>query len=405
MVVMGQDKEYARQIIDTLASESMHGRGYVNNGDRIAAEYISNDFRNMGLKSFGENYFQSFNISVNTFPDTVEARIDSVDLIPGKDFVIFSSSPSIGGTYELAWQMADSSGKLSDSARIKMKDLTSKVVVTDLNQKEFEKQNVFGSKGVILLMENKVWWHASNGTKVQNYFQMQVVRDKIPGTARTVSVHAHSLFLDQYTTQNVVGYIEGKSKPDIFFVFTAHYDHLGQMGSETWFPGANDNASGTAMLLDLAKFYSLPENRPEVSIAFLSFSGEEVGLVGSEYFVENPLFPIEKIKFLINLDMVGSGSEGIKVVNGTVFKKEFEKLVEINAENEYILTVSERGEAANSDHFPFYAKGVPCFFIYTLGKECKEYHNIYDTPENVPLTEYNDVFRLLVDFESLMEKP
>ena len=186
-------------------------------------------------------------------------------------------------------------------------------------------------------------------------------------------------YYENYPTQNVIGYIPGKTEPDSFFVFTAHYDHLGRMGSETYFPGANDNASGTAMLLDLAKYYSKPENQPDHVHCFYGISALKRLVCWVRIFMsDNPLFPLKSIQFLVNLDMVGSGSQGIKVVNGTVFKESFEKLVKINSGNEYILKVSERGESANSDHYPFYAAGVPSFFIYTLGDECKEYHNIYD---------------------------
>ena len=386
--------------MDTLTSPAMHGRGYVNDGDKIAAEYIGNEFFKHGLFKFGESFFQPFEIPINTFPDTVEVYIDGNKLVPGKDFVVFCSSPSVFGTYELAWAIADSSGNYPDSTS----DFTGKVVITDKSHKEFEKENSFKSAGVIFLMKDKVWWHVSNGKEVKDYFQLQVLQDKIPVSAKSITIKVRSHFAEHYPTQNVIGYIPGKTEPDSFFVCTAHYDHLGRMGSDTYFPGANDNASGTAMLLDLAAYFSEPENQPDISIAFMAFSAEEVGLMGSNYYVSNPLFPLNKIQFLINLDMVGSGSQGIKVVNGTVFKSEFEKLVKINSGNEYILKVSERGESPNSDHHPFYAAGVPCFFIYTLGDECKEYHNIFDVSENVPLTEYKDVFRLLVDFQKQLNK-
>ncbi len=393
-VSRGQDVNFARLVIDTLTSPSMHGRGYVNDGDKIAADFISNEFFKCGLFNFGENYFQPFGIPINTFPDTVEVYIDNNKLIPGRDYVIFSSSPSVSGTFDLEWFVADTSGNYPDSSL----QFPGKFIITDKNQKEFEKENSFGSAGIIFLQKDKVWWHVSNGKTVKNYFQLQVLKDKIPVGAKTITIRALNHYFENYTTQNVIGFVPGRSYPDSFFVFTAHYDHLGQMGSETFFPGANDNASGTAMLLDLARYYSKPENQPNVSISFIAFSAEEVGLLGSDYYVNNPLFPLNKIQFLINLDMVGSGSQGIKVVNGTVFKEEFDRLVRVNSDNEYILKVSERGESSNSDHYPFYAAGVPSFFIYTLGDECKEYHNIYDVSDNVPLTEYADVFRLLVDF-------
>ncbi len=393
-----QDKEYAILVVDSLASRNFHGRGYVNNGDKIAAQFVKEEFKKSGLKSFGDNYLQQFPIPINTFPDTIKVYIENNLLTPGKDYVLFSSSPGVAGTFNLIWAFIDSTGVPQLQSNYRVTDMSDKVMVTDMNQKDFKEESNFKAKGIIFLRDEKVWWHVSNGKSVNDYFQLQIVKDKIPENSKTITLQARNKYFDAYQTQNVIGYIEGKIYPDSFFVFTAHYDHLGQMGAETFFPGANDNASGTSMLLDLARHYSLPENQPDYSIAFIAFGAEEVGLLGSGYFTANPLFPLENIKFLINLDMVGSGSEGIKVVNGTVFKRQFNKLVRINSENEYLLTVSERGEAANSDHYPFFQKGVPCFLIYTLGKECKEYHNIYDTPENVPFTEYEDLFRLLKDF-------
>lgn len=396
--ISAQDKDFARNIIDTLTSPSMYGRGYVNNGDHIAADYIGSQFEKFGLKFFEEGYFQPFTLSINTFPDTVVVTIDEERLLPGKDFVLLSSSPGVAGSFDLVWMMADSSGNLQLAENVTNIDWSNKVIVTDINQKKFATNDSMKPKGVIFLMDEKVWWHVSDGGEIKDYFQLQIVKEKIPEYAKTMSLHANNKFYEDYQSQNVIGFVEGKIQPDSFFVFTAHYDHLGQMGAEVYFPGANDNASGTAMLIDLARYYSEPENQPDCSIAFMAFSAEEAGLLGSSYYVSNPLFPLDRIKFLINLDMVGSGSEGIKVVNGTIFKKEFDQLVQLNKDQQLIASVNVRGEAANSDHYPFYAKGVPSFFIYTLGDECQEYHNIYDVSENVPLTEYDDLFKLLTGF-------
>ncbi len=90
----------------------------------------------------------------------------------------------------------------------------------------------------------------------------------------------------------MIATIKGTAIPDSFLVFSAHYDHLGQMGKDIYFPGANDNASGTSMLLNLAKYYS--QNRPKYSVLFIAFGGEEAGLIGSEYYVKNPLVPLSK---------------------------------------------------------------------------------------------------------------
>ena len=85
-----------------------------------------------------------------------------------------------------------------------------------------------------------------------------------------------------------------------------------------------------------------------------------------------------------------------------MFPEEFESLVKINSEKKYLSVVSPRGEAAISDHYPFYKKGVKAFYIYTLGG-ISEYHNIKDRPETLPLTKYNELFKLLTDFVVTLE--
>jgi Zn-dependent M28 family amino/carboxypeptidase len=150
--------------------------------------------------------------------------------------------------------------------------------------------------------------------------------------------------------------------------------------------------------MDLAKYYAHPSVKPYYSMLFILLSGEEAGLIGARYCSEHPPVALSKVKFLVNLDMVGTGSEGITMVNATKFPEAYERMVGINANNEYILTVKERGESCNSDHCPFYQKGVPAVFIYSMGKEFSEYHNPDDKGNAVPLTEYSDIFRLMRDF-------
>jgi Zn-dependent M28 family amino/carboxypeptidase len=169
------------------------------------------------------------------------------------------------------------------------------------------------------------------------------------------------------------------------------------MGSDVVFRGANDNASGVAMLLNLAKHFAVPENQPRISIAFIAFAGEELGLEGSFHYVQNPVFPLKDIEFLVNLDILGTGDEGITVVNGSVHSKEFETLTELNDQKAYLTQVKKRGKAAISDHYPFSEVGVPCFYMYTMGG-IQAYHDVYDLPETLPLTEFEDIFSLITDF-------
>ncbi|MBI9039645.1 MAG: M20/M25/M40 family metallo-hydrolase [Bacteroidales bacterium] len=398
VVVFSQDIKYAKKIISNLSSPKMHGRGYVKKGEKRAANFIRKEFKKDELKTFTKNYFQNFNFPINTFSKKIILKVDDKELFAGKDFVISAASPRIEGKFQIFSILGDTSSIEKQKEKYKNLNLSEKFVLTDSKEREIYRSNVFNSKGVILLCENNVWWHVSNGHEVSDFTAIKIKNDKIFDDSKAITIKAKNKFFEKYKTQNVLGYIEGYAQPDSFIVFTAHYDHLGRMGKEAFFPGANDNASGTAMVMDLARHYSKQENKPRLSIVFIAFSGEETGLNGSKYFCEHPLFPLENIKFLINLDMVGTGSEGITVVNASVFQKEFNTMVEINDNNQYLKEVKLRGESCNSDHCPFYTKGVPSVFIYTRGPKAGGYHTIYDTAEELSLTEYEDLFRLFIDF-------
>ncbi len=107
--------------------------------------------------------------------------------------------------------------------------------------------------------------------------------------------------------------------------------------------------------------------------------------------------------FVTNVDLVGTGNEGITVVNATEFPKEFNLLNRINDSTKYLVKINARGKAANSDHYWFTEKGVPAFFIYTLGG-IKAYHDVFDKAETLPLNKYNDLFKLIVNFNEKIMK-
>jgi aminopeptidase YwaD len=195
-----------------------------------------------------------------------------------------------------------------------------------------------------------------------------------------------------------VAYVPGTEVKDSFIVITAHYDHLGKMGSRTMFPGASDNATGTAMMLELARYYAA--NPAKYSMMFIGFAGEEAGLVGSKYFTEHPLIPLEKIRFLVNLDIMGDATDGISVVNGKTHEAEFNTLKTLNATRENgfsFAEVRQGGPASNSDHYYFTEKGVPAFFIFTMGGK-GYYHDIWDKAENVTLKNVPQLADLLKRF-------
>jgi Zn-dependent M28 family amino/carboxypeptidase len=167
------------------------------------------------------------------------------------------------------------------------------------------------------------------------------------------------------------------------------------LGNNAYFPGASDNASGTSMILSMANYYA--KNKQDYPIVFILFSGEEVGLLGSKYFVEHPLFSLQKIKMLVNVDIMGSAEAGITVVNGEQFKSAFDQLVDINKREAYLPEIKIRGKAANSDHYFFSEAGVPSIFIYSNGGP-GYYHDVWDKPNTLNFKNYDNVAKLLIQF-------
>lgn len=383
-----QDITYARKVIDTLASPFMHGRGYVENGDRIAANYLAREFENLKLNYFRKNYYQNFRIDVNTFPETPFIFVDGKKLLPGKEFILSCSSGSAIGVFPLSFINRTSSHKSDLNENLNC------VIVAEQGE-----NNISGKTKAYIVKQNRLT-HSVCGT-VRPEPILYILDSLVPTSSKKVQIDIRTKLVRNYKTQNIIGYIIGSLYPDSFIVFSAHYDHLGQLGKEVYFPGANDNASGCAMMLNLTKYYS--QHPPKYSIAFMAFGAEEAGLLGSKYYVEHPLFPLKQIKFLLNFDMLGTGDDGLTVVNGSVFNTEFNELVQINESKKYLPEIKSRGKARNSDHYYFSENGVKCFFIYTLGG-IKAYHDIYDRPETLPLTKFEDVCRLLIDFTTYLQK-
>lgn len=362
--LLAQDSLYTKQILKKLTSKEFFGRGYLNNGLDKAAKYISGELQRWKAEPlFGTGYFQWFDFNVNTFPGKMEVKVNGKKLKPGEDYILSPESSGIKGNF-----------------KVEKKDS-----VTYISRQ--------GEMPVALVLQRKLTFSVAH--EAQPYCAIELLNKDQYKEIKTVDVNIENKVLTKYINKNVCAYIPGKVNNDTMVVLTAHYDHLGGMGRATYFPGANDNASGVSMLLNLVKYYS--RNPPKYKTVFVFFAGEEAGLLGSRYFVEQNTVDLTKIRFLLNLDLLGTGDEGITVVNATEFKPQFEELKRINAENNYLPQVKPRGKAQNSDHYWFTEKGVPCFFIYTMGG-IKAYHDVFDRAETLPLTRYKQVFKLITGF-------
>lgn len=399
-------EEYARPIVEKLCHEDFYGRGYVENGVNKAAQYLKDEFQKVGLQPFfgDTTYFQDFTFDVNTFPGRMEVISDDYFYQPGIDYLVDEYSGSFNGElhlFEMDTTFIEDRSKLT-LAFEEIQNGNKNGFLIDLTA--ISKQNrasiIYQFNGlaelapVVYLTNEKFTWSVG---KAQTNYPILYIQKNVFISA-PLYIHIETEFIKDFPNVNVVGYLPSSKKNAKTIVFTAHYDHLGVMGTEpmlTFFPGGNDNASGTSMLLSLAKHYM--ENPSKYNIIFIAFAGEEAGLIGSHYFVENNSMNFEDIRFLINLDIMGSGEEGITVVNGKIFPKEFSKLEKINEKKNYLTQVKSRGEAANSDHYFFTQIGVPCFFIYTMGPN-KNYHDVFDTYEELSFSAYDNILKLLVDF-------
>lgn len=395
--------EEVRRITQTLCSPQFHGRGYVNRGDSIAAEFIASEFRKIGLKPLKGFYFQSFPLDVNTFPGAMSVQLNGSELKPGIDYLV--DPGSAGGNYDLRPKRISISTALDpDALNREIKGIISEAyhnaVLFDFRNFGTDTlkhvaglpQAIAGILPVIEVTNKKFTWSVE---ATQLAFPLIQISEAAFVENATLSIHIDSKLIKGYSSRNVFGYLPAQKKTKSTLIFSAHYDHLGRMGTDTYFPGGNDNASGTAMLISMAKYFK--EHPTDHNILFIAFAGEEAGLIGSKYFVEHPKVKLKKIEFLVNLDIMGSGEDGITVVNATLFKEQFDLLQSINNEEQLLTAIKSRGPAANSDHYWFTEKGVPAFFIYTMGPN-KNYHDVFDTYENLSFVEYQDITTLLVEF-------
>lgn len=196
---------------------------------------------------------------------------------------------------------------------------------------------------------------------------------------------------------NVVGFLEG-SDPELkdeWVVIGGHYDHLGAFTGhgDTIYNGADDNASGTAGILELAQaFASLPE-RPKRSIAFIAFSGEERGLLGSRAMLAEEQLPVDRIALMINLDMIGRNPERPIEVVGDAFGSNVRAVTEAaNADVGLDLEFGGTNYSGASDHHPFYQRDVPFMFFFTGTHE--DYHQLSDHPDKLSYDRMEKIVRV-----------
>ena len=403
----------ARADVDTLCSPELAGRGYQDQGHLKAASFVAKRFKHLGLQPQGigsrrgRSYLQPFVMAQNRI-NGASLSLDGQSLVPGVDFIVNPYSgdgEAEGELLDLGYGLKWNSNKVSGAIVLIRDGLPEKMAENPKRKKKYANRlNLFdrvnalleAEPAAIIILKEKLT--AGYGREQSGCPIVEVKTAALPAETEMAQL-AVAAEMARIQTQNVLGSIEGYGEPDSFLLISAHYDHLGKL-EEAIFTGANDNASGMAMLLSLAAHYAQPEHQPYYSLLFIAFGAEESGLIGSRYYVaEDPRIPLAQMKFVLNLDLMGNGDEGIVAVGGKDFP---EYLALLEAENEALQAVPKVGarpNAPNSDHYFFLKGGVPGFFIYTLGGP-PHYHDVYDTAQNLQLSRFEAVRQLLLGFLS-----
>ena len=454
-----------------LASDDLQGRATGEKGGYLAADYIAEQFRKLGLTAPGDaGYFQRFDATVgvrlgegNLLKMALRGGQETTEstYVCGEDFMPFSFSSSgsvlapvtfagygisseqfgyddyantkMNGNVALVMRHEpgekDSSSVFHGTALTHYADLRYKatnardhgasavMVTTDpLNHPADEDELIklqsregLGDCGIPAIQIKRRIAESMLRSQGLDLSEMQARIDssKAPDTIVLPHVRATlrtDLVKDRRSVANVIGVLTPRDREvSEYVVVGAHYDHLGMGGESSLSPqggvhnGADDNASGVAAMLELSRLFAAHRDSLRRGIIFIGFVGEEIGVLGSTYYVNNPVMPLGKTELMLNLDTVGrmrerrlyaAGVGSSPVIKGLIERANGaapreggiapEGAAKGKAEKEWapLEIVTSEGGYGPSDHFPFYGKNVPVLFFFTGANE--DYHKVSD---------------------------
>jgi Tol biopolymer transport system component len=431
--------ENLRLTIGTLASQEMGGRLMGTREGRMAAEYVAQEFKALRLApppgmvgpyqtfefTSGVKLGAGNALRVSTEKDKAEYAVEK-DFMPAgfSEDVSLSKAPVVFAGYGIVspdpkwddYSGLDVKGKAvivyrygpeGDSPKskyapyfpLRYKAMTARekgaavlLVVSETEEADelspLKSSSIAGSAGIpVVTVKRAVLdpWLKAAGKKWPNTADVHAggLSFEVPGAALDLTV---ALIRERAKGDNVFAWLPATSPTEETVVVGAHYDHLGRgiegslaekMGDVH--PGADDNASGVAGMLELARLESLQPVRKR-NLLFVAFGGEELGALGSTYLVKNPPVPLKEMVAMVNLDMVGRMKEDKLVVNGSGTSPAWKEILEKSNTGGLKLTLSEDGYGA-SDQGVFYAKGMPVLFFFTGAHA--DYHKPDDTADKI----------------------
>ena len=428
-----------------VAGAEMGGREATTEGERKAAAYLVNEFRNIGLLPGNNGSYQQF------FPVYQDSVVESSLSVNGNEFVAgkdFIASPQTNHTATLMGSEVVFAGNgVSDSTRNDYKDVNANGKIALVfapappasGTPRQRRGNPYliqeaamknGAAAVLVVMENLPRQSASNlgGMTMNGYkstiypntfyiseqiakaimgVDFQPAKDGLKNTAFAPSTYKANVKMhfekqiNVLQSSNIVGLIEGTDLKDEYVVMTAHYDHVGKRGDSVIYYGADDDGSGTVSLLEFAEAFQKAKKDgkgPRRSIVIMAVSGEEKGLWGSGYYGDNPIYPLEKTSVNLNIDMigridpkrtVGDSTNYVYVVGDDKLSTDLRPISEAANKKHTKLELDYKFNDPNdteriyyrSDHYNFARRGVPIIFYFN-GTHA-DYHRPTDTPDKI----------------------
>lgn len=432
ITVIAQDKQaikYAKTItssdlnahLSILASDEYEGRETGKKGQKMAAKYIAEKFKKFGLEApVNGSYFQKF--------DLTESAIGQLYFRKGEEkktgfehFIYYSKAETAGEEYIKIMMAGDDDGNANEYSGKYLAYTTKKLGDIEGRVKIAKEAGALGfvvaiteddGFKTILNQYGSYLKRPSLGLKSRdNESDKVIIVDKSlmawlfdkkfeeiqSGESTTVILNAD--YLDKpVSTENVLGYLKGSEKPEEVIVVTAHYDHIGIVGEEIN-NGADDDGSGTTTVLEIAQAFTSAAAKgegPKRSLLFMTVTGEEKGLLGSEYYTDNPIFPLENTVTNLNIDMVGRVDDAhldspnyIYLIGSDKLSQELHDLSETvnktygNIDLDY--TYNDENDPNRfyyrSDHYNFAKNNIPVIFYFN-GTHA-DYHQPTDTIEKI----------------------
>jgi hypothetical protein len=443
-----------RQKITYLASEKFKGRGNGTPELNLAGEYIAGVFEKNGLKPAGDagTYYQRFDVYSSKLGSKNALRVRggdlNLDLKVRGDFVpeLWSASGTVSGPLQIVEDSRSDSANLKGKIAVVFEDrVSSDDPEFPANAGEGSRLEQAGAIAVLAIHSDRGLGRIANlaenfrddlpvrltpmaGLDVPDYPRIPLVvlssdvgRQLIAELRKPQANVEATLVVDIerriHRTQNVLGLIEGADstlRADLVVV-GAHYDHDGEAFGQIWF-GADDNASGTSALLELAEAFGNGAAQPAKSILLSAWAGEEKGLLGSRYYVSKPLFPLNRTVAMFQMDMIGRdedhpgnrseqvpeerASDNTNSLNvlGTAFSPDLRTII-ARANTQVGLNLNFRYDFGaddlmrRSDQWSFLQKGIPALFFFA-GLH-PDYHTPRDTADKINYSKVEKAARLV----------